>query len=256
VGLDGDPARPGLHRHAPAGAKGCGCGSPISSFPISISFRRMPTRWQLRNSINRPQATTWAVPLDDTHTMQIGLLPDTRGQGAAARLRFRARMPVAPMKSGSGYPAIYDAQVSIHGSMARHGLEHLAATDRGIIMMRKHDPARHSHGRQGRGAGNRPCCATGRQVPTYSHDRVVSGIAPAPTAEADRPIAAQRRAKCGQGNGENRLARRLKLRACGWTARRRQYPLARSWPRPLARCPFRRQTAKELRARGYLVRFL
>ena len=26
----------------------------------------------LRNSVNRPQATTWAVPLDDTHTMQIG----------------------------------------------------------------------------------------------------------------------------------------------------------------------------------------
>jgi hypothetical protein len=25
-----------------------------------------------RNSITRPQATTWAVPLDDTHTMQIG----------------------------------------------------------------------------------------------------------------------------------------------------------------------------------------
>ncbi len=23
-------------------------------------------------TINRPQATTWAVPLDDTHTMQIG----------------------------------------------------------------------------------------------------------------------------------------------------------------------------------------
>ena len=26
--------------------------------------------------------------------------------------------------------------MSIHGGMARHGLEHLAATDRGIIMMR------------------------------------------------------------------------------------------------------------------------
>ena len=33
-------------------------------------------------------------------------------------------------------PGDYDAQVSIHNGVARHGLEHLASTDRGIIMMR------------------------------------------------------------------------------------------------------------------------
>jgi hypothetical protein len=33
-------------------------------------------------------------------------------------------------------PGDYDVQVSIHNGTARHGLEHLASTDRGIIMMR------------------------------------------------------------------------------------------------------------------------
>src|SRR5260370_26211457 len=34
----------------------------------------------LRNSINRPMATTWAVPLDDTHTMQIGYYRAPKGK--------------------------------------------------------------------------------------------------------------------------------------------------------------------------------
>ena len=33
-----------------------------------------------RTVINRPAATTWAVPLDDTHTMQIGFYRAPEGQ--------------------------------------------------------------------------------------------------------------------------------------------------------------------------------
>ena len=33
-------------------------------------------------------------------------------------------------------PGDYDAQVSIHGGISRHGLEPLASTDRGMTMMR------------------------------------------------------------------------------------------------------------------------
>src|SRR5260221_2940990 len=55
----------------------------------------------LRNSINRPMATTWAVPLNDTHTMQIGYYraPDGRSRGAAPA---SDRMRVGPTRSGSG----------------------------------------------------------------------------------------------------------------------------------------------------------
>jgi phenylpropionate dioxygenase-like ring-hydroxylating dioxygenase large terminal subunit len=140
----------------------------------------------LRNTVNRPQATTWAVPLDDTHTMQIGYYraPEGRefrrgagfGQDASRLYEERQRVP-----------GDYDAQVSIHNGIARHGLEHLASTDRGVIMMRNMI-------RRGiRAVENNEdldyrILHNGGMVPTYSHDRVVSGIPPAPTPEADKQL--------------------------------------------------------------------
>ena len=139
-----------------------------------------------RNSINRPMATTWAVPLDDTHTMQIGYYraPEGRemrrgggfGQDASRSYEERQRVP-----------GDYDAQVSIHGGVARHGLEHLAATDRGIIMMRNLIRRGIRMVRNGEDLGY-PILRNGAAVPTYSHDRVVAGIAPAPTPEEDRRL--------------------------------------------------------------------
>jgi hypothetical protein len=84
-------------------------------------------------------------------------------------------------------PGDYDAQVSIHGGVARHGLEHLAATDRGIIMMRNMIRRGIRAVRGGEDLAS-PMLKNGAAVPTYSHDRVVSGIAPAPTPEADRQL--------------------------------------------------------------------
>ena len=140
----------------------------------------------LRNSINRPMATTWAVPLDDTHTMQIGYYrapegKETRrgsgfGQDASRSYEERQRVP-----------GDYDAQVSIHGGIARHGLEHLAATDRGIIMMRNMIRRGIRAVKKGEEL-DAPTLRNGAAVPTYSHDRIVSGIAPAPTPEADRKL--------------------------------------------------------------------
>jgi len=136
-----------------------------------------------RTTINRPMATTWAVPLDDTHTMQIGYYRALEGQdprrgagfGQDASRSYEERQRV---------PGDYDAQTSIHGGVARHGLEHLASTDRGVTMLRNtirrgiratqdgEDP-RHGAGRNG------------GVIATYAHDRVVSGIPPASTAEED-----------------------------------------------------------------------
>jgi hypothetical protein len=84
-------------------------------------------------------------------------------------------------------PGDYDAQVSIHGGVARHGLEHLAATDRGIIMMRNMIRRGIRMVRSGEDLGY-PILRNGAAVPTYSYDRVVAGVAPAPTPEADRRL--------------------------------------------------------------------
>jgi phenylpropionate dioxygenase-like ring-hydroxylating dioxygenase large terminal subunit len=140
----------------------------------------------LRNSINRPQATTWAVPLDDTHTMQIGYYRAPEGK---------------PLRSGAGFgqdasrsyeerqrvPGDYDAQVSIHNGMARHGREHLATTDRGIIMMRNIIRKGIRANKRGEDLGT-PILKNGAALPTYSHDRVVAGMAPAATPEADSKL--------------------------------------------------------------------
>jgi hypothetical protein len=131
-------------------------------------------------------ATTWAVPLDDGHTMQIGYhrAPEGKemrqgagfGQDASRSYAERQRIP-----------GDYDAQVSIHGGMARHGLEHLAATDRGILMMR--NMIRRGIRTVQAGADlDYPILKNGSAVPTYSHDRIVAGIAPAPTAAADSAL--------------------------------------------------------------------
>ena len=139
-----------------------------------------------RTAINRPAATTWAVPLDDTHTMQIGFhrAPEDQeprrgpgfGQDDSRSYEERQRIP-----------GDYDAQVSIHGGIARHGLEHLASTDRGITMMRNMIRRGIRAVQNGAAPGdinNR----SGTVITTFAHDRVVPGIEPAATPEKDRHL--------------------------------------------------------------------
>jgi hypothetical protein len=140
----------------------------------------------LRNSINRPQATTWAVPLDDTHTMQIGYQRAPEGREVRRGSGF-GQDGKRPYEERQRVPGDYDAQISIHGGTSRHGLEHLAATDRGIIMMRNMIRRGIRAVRDGEELGY-PILKNGAAVPTYSHDRVVSGIPPAPTPEADKRL--------------------------------------------------------------------
>jgi phenylpropionate dioxygenase-like ring-hydroxylating dioxygenase large terminal subunit len=140
----------------------------------------------LRNSINRPQATTWAVPLDDTHTMQIGYYRAPAGKAMRRGAGF-GQDASRSYEERQRVPGDYDAQVSIHNGVARHGLEHLAATDRGIIMMR--NLIRHAIRANRKGeALQSPMLRSGAAQPTYAHDRVVPGIAPAASPDADRKL--------------------------------------------------------------------
>jgi hypothetical protein len=87
-------------------------------------------------------------------------------------------------------PGDYDAQISIHGGMARHGLEHLASTDRGVIMMRNliRQGIRAAQDGVGPGHYSHNSPLNGSAIATYSHDRVVPGIPPAATPEEDRRL--------------------------------------------------------------------
>jgi Rieske 2Fe-2S protein len=139
-----------------------------------------------RTTINRPVATTWAVPIDDTHMMQIGFrrAPEGRVLRRDAGFGQDGKRPYAERQR---VPGDYDAQMSIHGGIARHSLEHLASTDRGVIMLRNMirqgiravqqgaDPRHNSH-------------QAGKVISTYSQDRVIAGIPPAPTPEEDRHL--------------------------------------------------------------------
>ncbi len=140
----------------------------------------------LRNSVNRPMATTWAVPLDDTHTMQIGYYRAPEGKEWRRGAGF-GQDGSRPYEERQRVPGDWDAQVSIHDGMARHGLEHLASTDRGIIMMR--NMIRRGIRSVKNGATlDHPTLHNGAAIPTYSHDRVVLGIATAATQGADRKL--------------------------------------------------------------------
>jgi hypothetical protein len=140
----------------------------------------------LRNTLNRPQATTWAVPLDDMHTMQIGYYRAREGKDPARGTVF-GQDGNRPYEERQRVPGDWDAQVSIHDGMARHGLEHLAATDRGVIMMRNMIRRGVRAVRKDEDLDYR-ILRNGAAVPTYSHDQVVPGIAPAPTPDADRRL--------------------------------------------------------------------
>jgi phenylpropionate dioxygenase-like ring-hydroxylating dioxygenase large terminal subunit len=140
----------------------------------------------LRNSINRPQATTWAVPLDDSHTMQIGYQRAPEGREVRRGSGF-GQDGKRPYEERQRVPGDYDAQISIHGGVSRHGLEHLASTDRGIIMMRNMIRQGIRAVRNGDDLGY-PILKNGAALPTYSHDRVVSGIPVAPTPAEDKRL--------------------------------------------------------------------
>ena len=136
-----------------------------------------------RTGVNRPTATRWAVPIDDTHTMQIGFNRAPAGRDVRRNAGF-GQDGNRPYEERQRVPGDYDAQVSLHGGIARHGLEHLASTDRGITILRNMLRRGIRAVQQGADPRHGPP-QDGRIIPTYSQDRVVAGIPPAPTPEED-----------------------------------------------------------------------
>lgn len=132
--------------------------------------------------VARARTTTWSVPLDDTHTMILGFRRLDAHEEPPTRAGF-GQTGERPYAERQRVPGDYDAQTSIHGGMSRHALEHLATTDRGVIMTRNSI----RRGIQAVQKGENPehvRWQEGQVVPTFANHTVILAP-PAATPEAD-----------------------------------------------------------------------
>ena len=137
---------------------------------------------------SRPVIIRWAVPNDDTHTTNFelaqvdpawGLTPEQVARPGFGQSEDR------PYDARQRFPADYDAQSS-QRPIAVHAVEHLASTDRGVIMLRRivRDGIRAVMTGQDPWGTHWP---EGKVIPTHTQDLVLQ-IPPAATPEADRHL--------------------------------------------------------------------
>jgi hypothetical protein len=91
-----------------------------------------------------------------------------------------------PYEERQRVPGDYDAQTSIHWGFSRHGLEHLATTDRGIIMLRN-IVRRGIRAVQDGQDPEHVMWKDGQVIPTYSNHTVIL-VPKAPTPEAEERL--------------------------------------------------------------------
>ena len=137
---------------------------------------------------SRPIVIRWAVPIDDTHTWNMELAQVDPAWGLTAEEIARpgfGQSDDRPYEERQRHPADYDAQSS-QRPIAVHALEHLASTDRGVIMLRNivRDGIRAvAAGRDPHGLLREP----GPPIVTFTQDTVLR-IPPEPDPEADRRL--------------------------------------------------------------------
>jgi len=100
--------------------------------------------------------------------MQIGFNRAPEGRETRRGAEF-GQDASRPYEQRQRVPGDYDAQVSIHGGIARHSLEHLVSTDRGGTMLR--NMIRRGIRAVHNGADPMQPLSQGEKViPTYSYD--------------------------------------------------------------------------------------
>ena len=141
----------------------------------------------------RTGLTRWTLPIDDTHCKIIGWRHfhpsvDPHGKGDERRcgkemVDFFGQDGNRPYEERQRIPEDYDAQVS-QRPIAIHALEHLATTDRGVIMYRR--LLRQEMRSVAAGSAPRAVGKAGDVIPTYTHDSVLR-IPPIPDGD-DRAL--------------------------------------------------------------------
>jgi phenylpropionate dioxygenase-like ring-hydroxylating dioxygenase large terminal subunit len=104
---------------------------------------QVPPNWEdgTQEKLNdRPGATIWSVPIDDTHTMNVNMRQPEAGQGemtweAAAKSAF-GELPDRPYEERQRVPADVDVFTGQRPT-AIHALEHLGSTDLGVVKYRR-----------------------------------------------------------------------------------------------------------------------
>ena len=140
-----------------------------------------------------PTSITWFVPVDDCNTLGFGFVLTPIGESnpyitdpMPALLSIRGGRPYEEQQRT---PGDFEAQVS-QRPIARHALEHLGVSDRGVILYRK-EMRKAIRGVEG---GEDPPGIlrwTGKTIPTYGGDTIMR-MPPAPTEEEDSKLITRR----------------------------------------------------------------
>ena len=138
-----------------------------------------------------PMMSRWTMPIDDTHTLFLEFRHVSEQDGEtqpwwADRDNMLPGQLAAPTyEEGQLHPGDYEAQVS-QRPIAIHGLEHLAATDRGVSMFRN----QLRRGIRAVADGQDPMGVfrtDGAPIATFCNNTVVR-MPPAATPEADKAL--------------------------------------------------------------------
>ncbi|RZJ24953.1 MAG: aromatic ring-hydroxylating dioxygenase subunit alpha [Haliea sp.] len=111
----------------------------------------------------RVESLGWILPIDD-HSFRIYVVGRVREQGELAEMRSRLNGKLweeLTEEEHRQFPGDYEAMVS-QGPIAKHSEEHLATTDRGIVMLRRllqQQLAALQHGRDPAGVSFDPAAA-------------------------------------------------------------------------------------------------
>ena len=137
---------------------------------------------------DRPMITRWAVPIDDSNTMNIDFAHYHESWTAPLEQVVNpafGQTGERPFEERQRRPGDYDAQVS-QRPIAVHALEHLATSDRGVVMLRRmvrNGIRAVQRGEDPFGILREPVA----RIPTYAQNTILR-IPPAPTPQADREL--------------------------------------------------------------------
>jgi hypothetical protein len=129
------------------------------------------------HAFSGPMLSRWVVPIDNTNTMFIELRHVSETEGvtpawwADSTIMAPAQLAADSYEAGQRQPGDYEAQVS-QRPIAIHGLEHIGATDRGVMIFRSQT----RRGIRAVQAGRDPtglCRDSGVVIPTYCNDTVM-----------------------------------------------------------------------------------
>jgi len=125
------------------------------------------------------------VPIDDTHCITQHLSHVDESEPRSFNTGSFGQDGSRPYAERQLRPGDYDAQVS-QRPIARHGLEHLGATDRGVIMLRNMVRRGIAALQRGEDPDDLLCNPRG-VIRTYAQDTILR-VAPAPTPEAEHEL--------------------------------------------------------------------